>query len=476
MVSPYVLIYLAAYVVPAIVGFFALILYTHLLSPAEYGVYVIGASIAGIVSAMCFSWICQSVARYQARSPDLDLRAEAIVGYGGTVAVIACLAPIVVLIIRPNIGVGVIAGSLFMSLSFTAFEISQEFKRAQFNPLRFMTVAVIRSVSALAMGYTAITLGGGGLGLLLAVGASFLIANLFSLPRKAAKPLQFDAVYFTQFMRYGLPFTLGAAAIALHSALDRLGVAYLLGQSGAGYYGLTAEITRQLIGILAASVASAMFPIAFRSLAQSGPAVTRARLAEGLELLLAIIAPVTVWLMICAHVVAGTLLGSEFQASVATLLPLLAVGRLCGAINQYYLQISFQIAERPLLQVAHDGLILILNLALLFPLTLWFGLPGTAAAVLIAEAFGVLVGIWLSRRAFRLPLNGWGVARVFAATATMALATYVVKSPSSGHGLLTLFAEFCAGGIAYVGSAILFDVAGVRSMIGLSRPRWVAAE
>ena len=135
-----------------------------------------------------------------------------------------------------------------MSLSFTAFEISQEFKRAQFNPLRFMTVAVIRSVSALAMGYTAIKLGGGGLGLLLAVGASFLIANLFSLPGKAAKPLQFDAVYFTQFMRYGLPFTLWRR-IALHSALDRLGVAYLLGQSGAGYYGLTAEMTRQLIGI-----------------------------------------------------------------------------------------------------------------------------------------------------------------------------------------------------------------------------------
>ena len=271
MVSPYVLIYLAAYIVPAIVSFFALILYTHLLSPAEYGVYVIGVSIASIVSAMCFSWIRQSVARYQARSPELDLRAEAIVAYGGTVAVIACVAPIVVLVVRPDIGVGVIAGSLFMSLSLTAFEISQEFKRAQFNPVRFMTVAVIRSVSALAMGYAAIKLGGGGLGLLLAVAASFIIANLFSLQRKPARPLRLDTVYLTQFMRYGLPFTLGAAAIALHSALDKLGVAYLLGQSGAGYYGLTAEMTRQLIGILAASVASAMFPIAFRSLARVRP-------------------------------------------------------------------------------------------------------------------------------------------------------------------------------------------------------------
>ena len=68
------------------------------------------------------------------------------------------------------------------------------------------------------------------------------------------------------------------------------------------------------------------------------------------------------------------------------------------------------------------------------------------------------------------------MARVFAATATLAVATYAVRSPSSGHGLLTLFVEFCAGGIAYAGAAVLFDVAGIRSMIGLSRSRWVAAE
>ena len=70
--------------------------------------------------------------------------------------------------------------------------------------------------------------------------------------------------------------------------------------------------------------------------------------------MLALIAPVTVWLAISADVVAGTLLGSEFQTSVGALLPVLALGRMCGAINQYYLHVSFQLAEKPLLQVVHD--------------------------------------------------------------------------------------------------------------------------
>jgi O-antigen/teichoic acid export membrane protein len=473
MINPYVLIYLGANLVPSIIGFLALILYTHLLSPAEYGIYVIGVGIAGIVSGMFFAWVRLSVARYQARSPDLDLRAEAVIAYGVTVVVLACLTPAALIIARPNIGFGVVAGSVFMSLAFTSFEISQEFKRAQLNPLRFTIIAVVRSILGLALGYAAIEFGGGGVGLLVAIGASFLIANVLSIQSNPAKPLRlFSVDNLAQFVRYGLPFSLGALALALHGTLDRLGVAYLLGQNGAGYYGLAADITRQLIGILATSVASAMFPIAFRSLAEAGVAATRERLAEGAELLLALTAPVAIWLAICANVIAGALLGAEFQTSVATLLPLLAIGRLCGAVNQYYLQVSFQLAEKPLLQVAHDSLILVLNIALLFPLTLAFGLPGTAAAVLVAEALGILIGIWLTRSAFKLPFNGWGMARVFASTAIMAAVTYAAKTVWSGHGLPALVSVAASGGLAYAGSALLLDVAGIRSSIApVLRPR-----
>lgn len=476
MISPYALIYLVAYSVPGLISFVGLILYTHLLSPAEYGVYVIGTGVAGIISAVFFTWVRQSVARYQSGAPELDLRAEACVAYGGTATVILCLAPIA-LVVRPDLGLTVLAGSIFFSLSITAFEISQEFRRARLNPVRFTAIAVTRSVLGLGLGLVAIKLGFGGLGLLVAVAASFLIGYILNF-RGNATPIRFSSTdYLKRFIRYGLPFSLGAIAFALHGALDRLSVAYLLGQSGAGYYGLAADMTRQLIGILAASVASAMFPVAFRSLAEAGAVATRERLKEGVELLLALIVPVAVWLAIAAEVVAGTLLGSQFQSTVVALLPVLAAARLLGAVNQYYLQISFQLAEKPLLQVAHDSFILMSSLGLLFPLTLTFGLPGTAAAILIAEGLGILVGIWLSRRGFGLPLNGRGIARVAASTAIMALVTYAAQKASGGHGLLTLVVVGAAGGITYAGAALLFDVAGVRSSIGsLLWPRWAVAD
>src|SRR5208282_3096805 len=94
----------------------------------------------------------------------------------------------------------------------------------------------------------------------------------------------------------------------------------------------------------------------------------------------------------------GTLLGAEFQTSVAALLPLLVIGRMCGAINQFYLQVSFQLAEKPLLQVVHDVLILGLNIVLFFALTPIFGLVVTAAAVLYD-----VVGVRSSMAAYLRP-------------------------------------------------------------------------
>ncbi|MGL1608653.1 hypothetical protein ACSTIN_22930, partial [Vibrio parahaemolyticus] len=48
----------------------------------EYGVYVIGISLAGILGAIFFSWIKLSVSRYQAMSAEVDFRGAAMVASG----------------------------------------------------------------------------------------------------------------------------------------------------------------------------------------------------------------------------------------------------------------------------------------------------------------------------------------------------------------------------------------------------------
>lgn len=115
MLNRHFSIYLVAYILPAAVGFFAVTAYTRLLTPAEYGVYVVGISLAGILGAIFFAWIKLSVSRYQAMSAEVDFRGTAMVAFALTVAVLCATTPLVFLF-RSDLSVGLLLASMFVAI------------------------------------------------------------------------------------------------------------------------------------------------------------------------------------------------------------------------------------------------------------------------------------------------------------------------------------------------------------------------
>src|SRR5947209_20047132 len=73
--------YLSSSIVSAGVGLLSVVVFTRLLSDIEYGVYVIGTSTAGILSAILFAWIRLSVLRFQSERKSVDVRATALFAY-----------------------------------------------------------------------------------------------------------------------------------------------------------------------------------------------------------------------------------------------------------------------------------------------------------------------------------------------------------------------------------------------------------
>jgi hypothetical protein len=65
------------------------------------------------------------------------------------------------------------------------------------------------------------------------------------------------------------------------------------------------------------------------------------------------------------------------------------------AITNQYVHVSFQLAERPILQLVNDAVILCLYLAFMAPFVRLAGLPGAAAAALASELCGLAFGLWL---------------------------------------------------------------------------------
>lgn len=463
MLNRHFSIYLVAYILPAAVGFFAVTAYTRLLSPAEYGVYVVGISLAGILGAIFFAWIKLSVSRYQAMSAEVDFRGTAMVAFALTVAVLCATTPLVVLF-RSDISIELLLASMFVAIMANAVDVGQEFERAKLRPYRFAAISIVRSISSVGFGLLGIWLGWGGLGLLAAFGLGSLAGIILNLAGDRTRIARFERSQFMQLVRYGLPLTLAGLSVAVYSACDRLIVAYLLGKDAAGIFGVAADLPRQFMVMIASSVAAATVPLVFRSLSENSNETTRERLTESLELLLVVVAPVAVWLALAADQVVGTLVGIDFRAGVSALLPTLVLARLFGIANQFYVQISFQLAERPFMLAAQSFLTLVISVILMFALIGGYGLHGAALATLATEAIGFLVAVVLMHRAHPVPFELNRLAGVAFSAAVMAAAILVARSQAGGTGLVPLIIVSLAGGFAYAVAAWLLNVANVRTL------------
>jgi O-antigen/teichoic acid export membrane protein len=216
--------------------------------------------------------------------------------------------------------------------------------------------------------------------------------------------------------------------------------------------------------MIASSVAAATVPLVFRSLSENNRETTRERLTESLELLLVVVAPVAVWLALAADQVAGTLVGVDFRAGVSALLPILVLARFFGIANQFYVQISFQLAERPFMLAAQSFLTLAVSVVLMVALVAGYGIYGAAWATLATEAIGFLVAVVLMHRAHPVPFDLNRLAGVAVSAAAMAAAILVARSQVGGTGLVALIVVSLAGGFAYAAAAWLLNVAQVQTL------------
>jgi O-antigen/teichoic acid export membrane protein len=343
-------------------------------------------------------------------------------------------------------------------------DVGQEFERAKLRPYRFAAISIVRSVSSVGFGLLGIWLGWGGMGLLAAFGLGSLTGIILNLVGDRTRIARFQRDQFMQLARYGLPLTLAGLSVALYSTSDRLIVAWLLGKDAAGIFGVAAELPRQFMVMIASSVAAATVPLVFRSLSEKNKDTTRERLTESLELLLVVVAPVAVWLALAADQVAGTLVGVDFRAGVSALLPTLVLARFFGIANQFYVQISFQLAERPFMLAAQSFLTLIVSVALMVTLVAGYGIYGATLATLATEVIGFVVAVVLMHRAHPVPFDASRLAGVAVSAAAMAGAILLARSQVNGTGIVALIIVSAAGGLAYVATALLLNVANVRTL------------
>ncbi len=408
-------------------AFVLLPLYTHVLTPAEYGTIAIITALNGVLVILLPLALHGAIMRFyfEYRSQPETLRE-----FWGTILVFMFLCCVVLGGLLLAFGAPLF-GALLGDIAFWPyvvigiatsmvqpfFQVVQTIFQAREQPIRFAVVSVGHFAATLVLTIALILWWSWG-----AVGPLFAMlvsSTIFSVGGLVLLRRDFRLCLRRDFLRMALPYVLpqiphGLSA-SLLTATDRFLLNGLVGLAAAGIYSIAALFS-VAVDLICHSVNRAYAPIAMRVM-QSGDPGELAHLKEAGTLLIALFILLGSTLTIFSNEITGLFIGEAF-AGVTAYVPFLAFAGVASGI--YYVLVNILFFDRSATKYIPigTGIGAVASVGLNYTLIMAHGAMGAAIATLSAQLI-LTVTIGLIGRRFEMirwdyPLFALAYALAFA--------------------------------------------------------------
>jgi O-antigen/teichoic acid export membrane protein len=462
-------LYLLARGVPGLISLLAIGIYTRLLAPEDYGRYALVLAGVGLANKLLYEWLRLGLLRFAPgmREQQDRLLATIAATYLGLVVTTGAIGAVALALTDP-LSRWLIAAGIPLLWIQALFDLELERARSQLLPQRYGLMAMTRACLALALGVLLVLVGFGALGLLLALVVGMLVALIQPLAAeiRQLRLRRFDPALLSSLSRYGGPLALTAALSFIIGSSDRFLIGWLLSDAAVGRYAVAYDLTSFSMGLLLMIVNLAAYPLVLRALEDHGPERARQQLVASSTALLAIGLPAMVGLVVLARPLAGVLLGPDFEADAAMLIPLIAIAALLRDMKAFYFDIAFYLGRNTVGQIW----VTLAGASASIGLNLWwipeFGLIGAASANIMAYAFALILSWALGRRVFALPGLPADSLKIAVAAVVMG---GVLWPLAEARGVLAVVAQVAAGVVVYASLMWILNAADARLHVA----RWL---
>lgn len=446
--------------------FAALSLYTHFLSPDEYGVYTLIMSATILFHNVIYNWLPAGALRFWASEQynKLEFTSTLATSYIRITLGLLLITLLGVIYYWQKPEASWIISSFSFLLALALFSITQSLFTAKIEPQYYAYMAISYSIFALVLGSTYAYLGYGATGVLAGITLGTLIPALFVfkttwLPYKREA---YNKELFKKLLVYGLPFASAALLEEVTKVSDRFMLAWLHDKSQAGLYAVGYDLSGNTILILMAAINLAAYPVIIKLFEKEGVKAAMDYFRHYAILLLGISIPAVIGLNLVGPDIVYLLIDEQYQASVIFLLPWITVAVFVMGLQATYFDIAFQLSEY-VITVAKIGIaIAIVNFLLNYWLIPPMGMKGAAIATLSSFTLGSVLSAILGRRRFKLPFPFIEFTKILIASLVMGFCLWWLKD-LRGWGWLML--QFGVGIISYALMLIVFNLLDIRSYI-----------
>lgn len=460
--------YLPANIVQGGAGFLAIVLFTRLLGPADFGRYALAFSVMTLAHVAVFSWLEAAMARFwAAQTPGAAAQGHLASLYrtafalGAGFLVVAGLStwfwpgdPLFRIALAAGLA-GVPARSLV--------KLAQERYRAAGEVGRAAGLDMAVTVGGLGLGVGFALAGWGGAAPLLGIGLAPLAALPFVLPGelRRARGGRFEGSRVRGYAAYGYPIAASLALTVVLASTDRFLLAAFLDEAAVGAYHAGYSIANRTLDVLFLWLGSAGQPALVMALERGGLERLKVAAREQLSIFLLIGLPAAAGVALVARPLAEVLIGEALRQAAAGVTPWIALSALLYGLTAYYFGQAFTLARKTRRLLAAMAIPAGLNVVLNLALVPRFGLMGAAWATVASFAIGLMATQLIGRRVMPLPIPWDSLIRCGVATAAMALVVW--RLPAFG-GMAELALDAGVGGMVYAAVALTLNAAGVRDV------------
>ena len=463
-------IYGGALLLPRLAAFIALIVFSRLLSPAEYGYFALFMISVELIDTVLLNWIRIAFLRLfpeHERTGSLTLLRRCCLAMTGIAMVLS--APIAALLAYASIPdhwaiFFILLVSMVLANGIVRLRLAE--LQAQRHASRYFAIESVRAALSLVVGVAVIGMVGPNFAALSLgfTGANVGVAGYCLIPFARDFPrMVLDRAVLGAVVAYAGPIVPLTMLQSLIPLSERYVIQFVAGPAAVGVYAAVQNLVQQPISMLSSAVALAAFPIVMGSAELEGFGRARTRVREVGGYLLALGLPTVCGIIALKSEIASVVLGPAFREGAVAIVPWMAISALVLNLKYHYFDLAFHITRRTLLQLATllPATLLTAPLIYIF-LTIW-GLQGAAAGACLAFTASCAASWLAGRRMLAIPHAFGEFARIVLAVGVMSALLWVIQP--IGGGLPGLVLQISLGGIAYVLAALALNVLGIRTAL-----------
>ena len=463
-----VLGYLPANIIQGVVGFLAIIVYTRLLSPEDFGRYALAFSVMTLAHVATFSWLEAAMARFWAAQRDgADMASHFASLYRTAFILTGLFLPLAGLIVwlwpmphdlRLPIAVGLL-GIPIRCLT----KLAQERYRAAGEVRKAASLDIWNTLAGFGVGAAFAFAGAGGASPL----AGLLIAPLLALPfilpgeLREARNGYIDRKRLKSYAVYGYPIAASLGLAIVLSSTDRFLLALFMNEAAVGAYHAGYSIANRTLDVLFIWLGAAGTPALVMALERGGREQLADAAREQASTLLLIGLPAAVGVALVARPLAEFMIGEDLREAAALVTPWIALSALLSGMTVYYFHQAFTLGRRTGWLLAAMSVPALANVVLNIVLIPRFGVQGAAWATAASFAVGLIASWAMGRRILPLPVPWRCLMTCGVSCAVMALAVWFL--PAIG-GFPELMLDASVGAAVYGVCAFALNAGGVRDL------------